>query len=188
MRWKYFLVSSLLFLNLLQLLQASPQSQVHRGLALKAAFMKAVEVCPGEANEKRKNIKQQIKHLEAPLHSSSDPSRNSYKASYQESPELISKYLGHICKFENTFSQIDSEGINADEGGTAEGLNSISFEAEELEESGATTGAILGSFSVSGSVIFGAGFVLGILLSFLLKNHNVQAQVSSMKVVRRPEL
>ena len=169
-------------------MQASPQSQVHRGLALRAAFNKALEVCPGEATKEKNKIKEKIKHLEAPLYVASDRNRNSYKTSYLEHPELISQYLGNICKFENTFSQIDSEGINADEGDSAEGLNSISFEAEDLEEGGATSGAILGNFSVSGSVIFGAGFVLGILLSFLLKNHNVQAQVSSMKVVRRPEL
>ena len=188
MLWKYFLISSLLFSNLLQLLHASPQSQVHRGLALQAAFRKATEVCPDEASKEKTEIKKKIKWLTAPLYVARDQNRKSYKTSYQERPELISKDLGQICKFENTFSQIDSEGVNADEGGSAEGLNSMSFEAEELEESGATNGAILGSFSVSGSVIFGAGFVLGILLSFLFKNHNVQAQVSSMKVVRRPEL
>lgn len=186
MLWKYFLLSSLFFLDLVQLLYASPRSQVHRGLTLRAALNKALEVCPNEANKRKAKIKASIKELEKPLYMAGDPDRKSYKTSYQENPELTDRNLKKICKFENTFSQINSEEIN--EEGSAEGRDSMSFEAEELEESDATSGVILGSFSVSGSVIFGAGFVLGILLSFLFKYHNFQAQVPSVKVMRRPEL
>jgi len=184
------LICSFLFLNLLPLSYASPQSSVHRGLALSAALRKAYEVCPNEASKKRKQTKENINKLKAPLYVASDPNRKTYVANYEENTELIEKHVRGICGFSNTVSLTGFEEASTDEGTTFEKPDNMSFEGEEMDEIGFNNGAMPIGLNVNGPIVFGIGLALGILLSYLfLKNQALEAQVSrNVKGLRRPEL
>ncbi|CAL6334233.1 unnamed protein product [Bathycoccus prasinos] len=187
---KDLLIYLLLFLNVLPLSYASPQSSVHRGIALSAALSKAFEVCPEEASKNKKQIREEIHRLKAPLNVARDPKRKTYAANYQESPEMIDMKVQKICGFKNTVSLTGFEEATIDEGSMVEKPDDMSFEGEEMDESGFNNGSMRSGLNTNGLVVFGIGLALGILLSYLfLKNQALQAQVSmTMKGVRRPEL